>query len=102
MLSDLLFRLRAIFRRHRAEEDLAAELRFHVEHAIDKFVAAGLTRDDAARRARLEFGGVEQTKEECRDARGVGVVDTVLQDVRYGVRTMRRSPLFSATAAGTI
>jgi predicted permease len=102
MLHDLLFRLRAIFRRQRVEQDLADELRFHVEHATDTYVAAGMTRADAARRALAEFGGVEQTKEQCRDARGVGFIDTVRQDIRYGVRSMRRSPLFSATAAGTI
>ncbi|HMD34302.1 MAG TPA: ABC transporter permease, partial [Vicinamibacterales bacterium] len=101
-MRDLLFRLRAIFLRQRVEQDLADELRYHLDRAVDKYIAAGMTRAAAVRRAQFEFGGVEQTKEECRDARGVAFVDAVVRDIRYGMRTMRRSPLFSATAIATI
>jgi hypothetical protein len=102
MLTDLLVRLRAMLRRDLVERELDEELRFHVEHQVDRYVESGMARADAVRRAHLEFGGVEQMKEACRDARGVGAVESLLQDLRYGVRTMRRSPVFSVTAILTI
>jgi predicted permease len=102
VFSDLVHRLRALVRRGAVERELADELRFHLEHAIEKHVASGMSRDEAARRARLEFGGLAQIAEECRDARGVALIDTTLQDLRYGLRTMRRGPLFSFTATATI
>jgi predicted permease len=102
MLSDALFRLRALFRRSRVERELDDELQFHVQHAIEKLAAAGVPREEAVRRARLEFGGVEQVKEDCRDARGISLPETILQDLRYGLRTMRRTPVFSVTAILTI
>ena len=102
MLTDLRIRLRAIVRRDTVERELDEELRYHLEGEIERHVERGMPRADAVRRARLEFGGVEQTKESCRDARGVGVVDSLLQDLRYGGRTMRRSPVFSITAILTI
>jgi len=102
MLTDIVFRLRAIFRRRNAERDLADELRFALDHAVAKHMAAGMSRREATRRANIAFGGIEQTKESYRDAQGVALVDATLQDVRYGVRTIRRSPIFSATAIATI
>ena len=71
MFSDLKYRFRAIFRHQTVEHELDQELRFHYEHQIAKYTAAGMPRDEAIRRARLAMGGVEQLKEECRDARGV-------------------------------
>src|ERR1700730_94724 len=102
MLTDLIFRWRAIFRQRRADGELSDELQFHLDHAIEKHMAAGMSRDNARRRAHLAFGGLEQIKESCRDARGIALVETVLQDLRYGLRTMRRSPIFSITAIATI
>ena len=102
MLADALFRLRALFRRSEVERELDDELQFHVQHAIEKLVAAGVAREEAVRRARLEFGGVEQVKEDCRDARGISLPETILQDVHYGLRTMRRTPVFSVTSILTI
>jgi predicted permease len=102
VFSDLLYRLRALVRRRAADRELDDELRFHLQHEIDKHVAAGMTRADATRRARLDFGGFEQVVEACRDARGITVVDTMVQDVRYGIRTMRRSVAFSFSALATI
>ena len=92
MLSDLLFRLRALFRRKTVEAELDEELRSHFENQVEKFVASGLPRAEAVRRTRLEFGGYEQLKEECRDARGVNFIETLLRDVRLGFRAMKRSP----------
>jgi len=69
MFSDLLFRLRALFRRDAMEAEMDEELRSHFENQVEKLVASGLPREEATRRARLGFGGYEQLKEECRDAR---------------------------------
>uniref|UniRef100_Q01UZ0 Permease n=1 Tax=Solibacter usitatus (strain Ellin6076) TaxID=234267 RepID=Q01UZ0_SOLUE len=77
----------------RAEAELSAELRYHFDRMIDDLVAAGVAPEEARRRARLEFGGVEQVKEECRDVRGRWVED-LGKDLRYAVRTLRRSPGF--------
>jgi predicted permease len=102
MLADLAHRLRSIFRRHQVERELADELEFHIEHEIDKRVAAGVPRAEALRQARLALGGMEQIKEQHRDARGTAPIDTLVQDVRYGLRTMRRAPVFAVTATATI
>ena len=102
LLSDILYRFRAVFRRADVEHELDEELRFHLDRQIDGYVAGGLSRPAAARRARLDFGGVDQVKEDCRDARGVAALETVLQDLRYGVRMLQRAPVFSVTAVVTI
>jgi predicted permease len=102
MQSDLRHRLRALFHRDAVEHELDAELRFHLEHEIEKRVAAGVPRETAARDARLALGGFDQIKEAHRDARGVAPLETLLQDVRYGLRTMKRAPIFAVTAIITI
>jgi putative ABC transport system permease protein len=102
VLSDLLFRLRAFFRRKFMETELDEELRAHLEHQAQKYVQAGMPIEEAKRRARLQFGGLDQVKEECRDARGVTFIETTLQDARYGLRQLRRSPAFTAVAAITL
>ena len=102
MFEDLRFRGRALFRRRAVERELSDELRFHLERQIERYIASGLSRDEARRRAGVEFGGVEQVAEQCRDARGLALIDTTVQDLRYGFRTMRRSPMFSITAVATV
>ena len=86
MLNDLLHRLRSLFRRKSAESELDDELRFHFEREVQKYERSGLSREEALRRARLEFGGIDQVKEECREARGVHFMEELVQDVRYGLR----------------
>jgi predicted permease len=102
MLSDLILRLRALLRRDAAETELDDELRFHLERQIEKYRQSGLSQEEANRRARVEFGGMGQVKEECRDARGVQIIETFLHDVVYGFRMLRKNPGFTAVAILTL
>src|SRR5580698_10475060 len=97
-LSDLRFRVRAVFQRRAMEEELQDELLFHFEKEVEKHRMAGLTEQAAQRRARMAFGGHSQAAEDCRGARGIGMIEGVLQDVRYALRQMKRAPGFTATA----
>src|SRR5271170_4279624 len=98
MLSDLSIRIRSLLRRKSAETGLDHELRFHVEEQIEKYMRAGLSRDEARRRVQIDFGGLDQVKEDCRDARGVRWIETFIQDCAYGLRTLAKSPGFTAVA----
>ena len=98
MLSDWMLRLRALFRRTAVEDDIDAELQFHLDHQVQAHLARGLDRAEAMRRARLEFGGLDQIKEEYRDALGVRAIDRLRQDVRFALRSLRAAPTVTAVA----
>jgi putative ABC transport system permease protein len=102
LLHDLLFRLRTLMRRPAAENELNDELRFHLERQTDKYVKSGMSHAEALRRARLEFGGLDQVKNECREARGVSLVESLVQDLHYSARTLLHSPAFTAWAVLTL
>jgi predicted permease len=102
MVSEIQGRLRALFRRRAMEGELNDELLFHFEQQVEKLVQAGVPVPEARRRARLLFGGADQIKEECREARGVHLIETLAQDVRYGVRMLGKSPAFAAIVILTL
>ncbi len=94
----LPLRLRSIFHKNRADLDLSEELQFHLQNQIDEYVAQGMNPKEARHAALRSLGGIEQAKEECRDARKVNLIENFLQDVRFGLRMLRRSPGFSLLA----
>jgi predicted permease len=96
--TDLWLRMRALARRSRAERELDEELNFHLEMEARKNRLAGMSEAEARRAARVEFGGVEQAKEECRDARGVAFLQNLARDLRYGWRVLLKTPLFTTVA----
>jgi putative ABC transport system permease protein len=95
-------RLRSLFRWAQADQELDDELRDHLERKTEEYVANGMAPEEAERRARLDLGGIEQTKERCRDARRVNWIQDFVQDLHYGARTLGRSPGFTLVAALTL
>lgn len=98
LASMVRLRLRSLFRLRRVEEDLDEEFRYHLEREIDENIAAGMGREEAREAALHTLGSLEPRKEECRDMRGLNLVDHILWDIRFAGRQLRHSPEFAATA----
>ena len=100
-LHEILSRARFFFQRRRASE-LDEELQFHIDHAVEANLAAGMTRSEARRQAIIEFGGIEQAREETYCQRPSWFLETLMQDARYAMRGFRRNPAFTITIIVTL
>jgi len=98
----LASRLLGLFRKRTGEENLDTELRAHLDALTEENIRRGMNSEEARYAARREFGGVEQTKEAYRDQRGLPFVETLLQDLRHGLRTLRKNPGFATLAILTL
>src|SRR5579862_406619 len=102
----MLPRLKSLFNaftnRSRQEHEMDDELRSHIERHAEDLVRSGIPRREAERRARVEFGGLEARKEECREARGLMWLEELRQDLRYATRLLRKNPAFTAVAVATL
>ena len=100
--ADLRYRLRALIRRDTMDRELSEELRFHLDREAEKYERTGVPHDEAMRRARLAFGGVDRAAEASRDARGTHLIETIAQDLRYALRGLRAASGFTLGVAVTL
>src|SRR5262245_60342721 len=102
LLDVIRLRARSLFRSHRADAELDRELRAHLEYQIDENIANGMSPKEARRVALANFGGVENVREEARDARGVAVIENIVRDLRYTLRALAREPMLLVAATLSI
>lgn len=102
MLDDLRYRARALFRHDAVERELDEELRYHFDRQVEKYIRSGMSEQEARRWARLAFGGHEQMKEDCREARGTTFIELTLQDAKYALRQLWANPTFTLVIVITL
>src|SRR4030095_9848661 len=98
MLKKLRLRLRALFFKSKMDDELQAELQFHLEREVEENIVRGMTPEEARSAAFRSFGGVERVREESREVRGVRLVDELWQDLRYGSRMLLKHKGFTTVA----
>lgn len=101
-LYTLPMRMRSLFRRVQVEQDLHDEIQFHIDELASRYIARGLTPDDARRAALRDTHSIEALKDRCRDTRRIGWIEDAIRDVGYTVRTLRRNPTFAAVTILTL
>jgi predicted permease len=102
MFRDLLYRLRALFRRKTVDRELEEELQYHLDREAEKYRQVEPSPDKAIRRAKLALGGTEQVTQQCREARGTKLIEDLVQDLRYAARQLRKSIGFTCAVILTL